>query len=409
MQNVLFIGQVFPESSSTAAGSRMLQLLAVFKDFGNITFASTAQKSAYSDDLDFLGIDCVAIALNNASFDTFILDLNPLIVVFDRFVTEEQFGWRVAQQCPKAMRILDTEDLHCLRFARQIVFQKKEIFSISKFKTLDITKREIASIYRCDLSLLISGKEYELLTQEFKISEKILMTIPFMVDAVSEKEIAQLPSFEKRQDFMTIGNFLHQPNWQAVLVLKNTVWPLIRKTLPKARLLIYGAYTSKKVTDLHNEKQGFIVKGRAVSAAKVISEAKVMLAPILFGAGLKGKLLEAMQYGTPSVTTAVGAEGMRNGLPWNGLITNNLQEFEAHAIRLYTNKDFWLQAQAMGIEMVNTNFSKKKFTAKLISKITTIQSQLTQHRKENFVGAMLLHHTLQSTKYLSKWIEAKNK
>ncbi len=409
MQQVLFIGQVFPESASTAAGSRMLQLLDVFKEIGKITFASTAKKNDYSDDLTSLGIICVTISLNSVSFDAFVKQLNPQIVVFDRFISEEQFGWRVAQQCPNAMRILDTEDLHCLRFIRQVAFNKQEAFSFSKMKTLDITNREIASIYRCDLSLIISSKEFEILITEFQISSAILSVVPFMVEAISENILKQKLSFEQRVNFMTIGNFLHQPNWQAVLTLKKDVWPLIRKTLPKVKILIYGAYASKKVTDLHNENEGFIVKGRADSAAQVISESKVMLAPILFGAGLKGKLLEAMLNGTPSVTTSIGAEGMQNSLLWNGFVSDDMQDFADKAIHLYTEKTLWLQAQSNGVTLVNSTFSKASHSKVLLTLVRCIQKDLKKHRTANFVGSMLLHHTLQSTKYLSRWIEAKHK
>ena len=89
----------------------MLQLIAQFleRDY-KITFASPAQKNEKAIDLISLGINEVAIELNNASFDVFVKELNPTIVLFDRFMMEEQFGWRVAENCPQAIRILDTED-----------------------------------------------------------------------------------------------------------------------------------------------------------------------------------------------------------------------------------------------------------------------------------------------------------
>jgi hypothetical protein len=65
------------------------------------------------------------IALNSSSFDVFVKQLQPSIVLFDRFMIEEQFGWRVAENCPNAVRILDTEDLHCLRLARQKAYKEK--------------------------------------------------------------------------------------------------------------------------------------------------------------------------------------------------------------------------------------------------------------------------------------------
>ncbi len=410
MKKVLFIGLVFPESTSTAAGSRMLQLISFFKENNyEVVFASAAQESSFADDLKVLGVVKVPIELNNDSFDVFAKNLQPDIVVFDRFISEEQFGWRVTENCPDAVRILDTEDLHCLRQARQKMFKKEANFELPLLHNLEITKREIASIYRCDLSLIISSFEYKILTEHFKISTTILLELPFMLHTISEETILQKPNYKDRYDFISIGNFKHEPNWQSVLYLKKSIWPLINKQLPNTRLLIYGAYANQKVTDLHNDKENFIVKGRAEDAHKVIANAKVLIAPLQFGAGLKGKLIEAMQNGTPSVTTTIGAEGMHANLPWNGFIENDSQKFADKAVELYTDKSNWEKCQQNGIKIINFIYDKTKLSARLLQKIDEILQKLEVHRNRNFVGALLQHHTLQSTKYLSKWIEEKNR
>ena len=119
-KKLLVIGSVWPEPSTTAAGCRMQQLLGAFLRFGyKITFASTASRTEYSLDLEKVGVAEVTIQLNHSSFDDFIKKLLPTIVIFDRFMIEEQFGWRVAEFAPKALRILNTEDLHALRKARE--------------------------------------------------------------------------------------------------------------------------------------------------------------------------------------------------------------------------------------------------------------------------------------------------
>ena len=116
MNNLLIIGFVWPEPNATAAGSRMLQLIDFFQENGfNITFVSTASKTEKSFDFETLNIQTFDIQLNNVSFDALIKEINPEFVLFDRFLTEEQFGWRIAENCPEAIRILDTEDLHFLR------------------------------------------------------------------------------------------------------------------------------------------------------------------------------------------------------------------------------------------------------------------------------------------------------
>jgi O-antigen biosynthesis protein len=409
MQHLLIIGSVWPEPNSSAAGSRMMQLMKLFQQNGwEITFASATADSNHMFDIESIGIRKVAIELNSESFDLFIKELNPNIVMFDRFMTEEQFGWRVAEVCPAAIRILDTEDLHCLRAARQKSFKEKKQFAFDDMM-IDVAKREIASIYRCDLSLIISGVEMNLLTEHFKVDKSLLHHIPFMLEEINESTKSSWPSFEERNNFMTIGNFLHEPNWNSVQYLKEEIWPLIRSKLPKAELHIYGAYPSQKVNALHDPKNGFLIMGRADDARSVIQKAKVLLAPLRFGAGIKGKLTDAMQSGTPSVTTKIGAEAMHDNLPWNGIIADQPIEIAEAAVKLYQDKALWEKAQENGVVLINSIYQKEKLGRALIGRISEVAQSLEKHRTKNFIGAMLMHHTIAGTKYMSKWIEEKNK
>lgn len=408
MKHVLIIGYVWPEPKSSAAGSRMMQLIYFFQSLNYpITFASPCAKSDNAFDLTTIGINQVSIALNASSFDVFVKELNPNIVLFDRFMMEEQFGWRVAEQCPNALRILDTEDLHCLRKGRHQAFKEGKPFDTS-YLFNDTAKREIASIYRSDLSLIISEAEMAVLKNQFKVPNDLLVYLPFMLETILEETILKLPKFEERHHFISIGNFLHEPNYNAVLYLKETLWKLIKKQLPKAELHIYGAYASQKVNQLHNEKEGFLIKGFAGDVNEVMQNAKVCLAPIRFGAGLKGKLMDAMQNGTPCVTTTVGAEGMFGDFDANGFVEDEPEAFVNKAVQLYNEERIWKTKQQNGFQIINQRFSKTEIEQQFISIIESQAKQLNNKRLSNFLGQMLMHHMLQSTKFMSKWIEEKN-
>ena len=407
-EHILIIGKVWPEPSSSAAGSRTLQLINLFLEQNwQVSFASAASESDYSFDLKSLGISTLHIVLNDSSFDDLVKNMQPHMVLFDRFTSEEQFGWRVAQNCPNALRILDTIDLHCLRLSRQEAIKQNRDFSLLDLNS-DFAKREIASIYRSDVSLMISDYEMHLLINHFKIDNSLLYYVPFLLDPILIKN-NQWPSFSEREHFLSIGNFLHEPNWDAVLFLKQFIWPLIRKQLPKAEIHIYGAYPSKKVFDLNNLKEGFLIKGRADSLERVMKKTKVCLAPLRFGAGIKGKLIDAMQFGVPSVTTDIGAEAMHGEFPWNGIIANQPHKFAEAAVELYTNEIKWQQAVENGAQILNNFFLKSNHSDLLIDKLLFLKNQLKSHRSSNFIGEMLMHHTVMGTKYMSLWIEAKNK
>ena len=405
-KTLLIIGFVWPEPNSSAAGSRMMQLISCFKSEGyHITFASACVKTENAFDLKPLGIEQVTIELNDSSFDNFIIKLQPEIVLFDRFMTEEQYGWRISENSPNTLRILDTEDLHCLRKARQQAFKDEKPFDYS-YLFNDVAKREIASIYRCDLSLIISEAEIDFLTQVFKVSDSLLYYLPFLLEPISETEISELPKFNNREHFVSVGNFLHPPNYQSVLYLKETVWPLIKKELPTTELHIYGAYASQKVTQLDNKKEGFVIKGYAEDISEIMQDAKVCLAPLQFGAGLKGKLIDAMQNGTPCVISSIAAEGMFGDFEPNGFITDEVNDFVNSAVALYSNEAIWDDTHKKGFDIINTRFQFAGFQKQFIQLVTDLKSILKTHRLDNFTGQMLQHHTLQSTKFMSKWIEA---
>lgn len=417
--HILIIGYVWPEPNSSAAGSRMMQLIIAMREQDwQVTFASPAQLSEHMVDLDQYGVTRDSIELNNESFDDYINTLNPDVVIFDRFMMEEQFGWRVEKFCPSALRVLNTEDLHSLREARQKSIKKDVLLNLEAdiaFLHTDLAIREIAAIHRSDLTLMISQVEVELLTKHFNVAEQQLLHLPFMLEPLTEHEIEQLPSFEEREHFITIGNFRHAPNWDVVLQLKQHIWPLIRKQLPKAEMHIYGAYPPPKATQLHNQKQGFHIKGWAEDAKVVMKNARVCLAPIRFGAGIKGKLTDAMECGTPSITTTIGSEGMLIELPWNGEVIDtqemidNPQSFADAAVKLYQDKLNYNKYQHNGFTILKQQYDKTTWQKVFIERLLLQQDQREVLRAQNFTGQMLRHHSMKSTKYMAQWIEAKNK
>ena len=406
--HVFIIGSVWVEPNSSAAGSRMLQLITSFLSMDwRVTFGTVSQKNLNSIDLSKLGVQEVRLELNSTSFDEFITDLKPTLVVFDRFITEEQFGWRVVEYCPKALRVLDTEDLHCLRKTRHEALKKGIEFSNEMLLNSESSKREIAAIYRCDISLIISTFEMNLLKEVFKIDKSLLYHLPFLFDKIDENN--SWKPYDERHHFVSIGNFIHAPNLDATIQLKKHIWKEIRKRIPAAELHIYGAYPTQQVLEFTNANEGFFVHGFVEDAFEVLKNSRILLAPLRFGAGIKGKLSNAMLCGTPSVTSSIGSEGMNDEIPWSGFVEDEIAKFIEKAVLLYTDKIQWNQAQQRGIEIINTKFDKEQLTPLLFKCIDEVFSNLEQHRNNNFTGKMLMHHSLQSSKYMSKWIQEKNR
>jgi len=401
LKKLLVIGHTFPESSTTAAGSRMMQLISMFqKREWKITFATSAMQTPYSENLSLHGIAIEHTYLNDVVFDDFIKDLQPDVVIFDRFITEEQFGWRVAEYVPNAIRVLDTEDLHFLRKAREEAV--KSNFEVPHLYT-ELAKREIGSILRSDLALIISETEMKLLTDTFQVPKDLLWYLPFLLDATTNESA----TYEMRRHFMTIGNLKHAPNADSVMILKK-LWPEIRRRLPDTECHVYGNYASNKILNLSNPSEGFLIKGWAPNLKEVMQKYQVLLAPLRFGAGLKGKIIDGFQFGLPVVTTSIGAEGISGNFDFGGVIAA-LEDFSKAAVELYSNEMMWNNCQNKGYQILEKRFQKKLFENDFFNKIEALSVTLENHRNKHFIGQILHYNLYQRTKFMSKWIMEKHK
>ena len=398
-KKLLVLSTVWIEPKSSAAGYRMLQILDLFKSLNyEVHYATTSQKSdfAFAD-----GISTYSIELNSDSFDSFVQNLEPDAVLYDRFMVEEQFGWRVRNYFPNIPQFLDTEDLHFLRRSRA-----KSVRTSSDLNLFtEDAKREVAAIWRCDLTFMISQVEIDILKENFQLQENQLIYMPFIAKNV-DYENHETTSFEDRCGFLSIGNFRHEPNMDAFRELRK-IWPKIHQKT-NAELHCYGAYPTDEVLKMSDSKIGFYVKGRADEVSHLMRKYRVLLSPIRFGAGQKGKFFDAMKYGLPSVTTSIGSEAMVfENQDWPGLISDDADGFIKAAIQMYSDKDLWENKSSERITILSENFSSN-FTNVASQKVVYLEDNLLEHRKQFFLGEIMKTDQLARYKYLSKYIEAKN-
>ena len=154
--NLLVVVNQLPEPTSTAAGQHLIQVLeSLVPVVNSIVIGHTADKTDRSYVFDSNAITSRRIFINDSEFDSFLIDFAPQIVLFDRFTLEEQFGWRVSECCPATMRILNTEDLHGLRAAREEALINNMDWRDCVLSNPTLL-RELASLYRSDLTLVIS-------------------------------------------------------------------------------------------------------------------------------------------------------------------------------------------------------------------------------------------------------------
>lgn len=405
---ILIIGKVWPEPNSSAAGRRMKQLIALLRYRGEVHFACANAFTGHEIDLESMGVTIQQITLNDDSVDMYFKDLNPDLVVFDRFLTEEQYGWRIMEHCPDAIRVLNTEDLHFLRKTRQKFVKATNRIAVDTtvldFQNED-TMRELASIYRSDLTLIISPFEMELLQQEMQVPGELLAYLPLFTEQKTEDAVP----FEERTNFLFIGNTLHEPNADAIRMLVEHVWPELRKQCTNAELIIAGAYPSQHIMQLNNEKNRIKVVGHVSDTDALYKTVRVSLIPLRYGAGIKGKIIETLEYGVPFVSTSIGTEGMFFGEDWEECIADDWGTFVQKAISHYCDMTKWESYRKSGKEHLQTYFSQSLFEQEFLNQIDNLVDTIHIKRKKRYFSGLVQHHTLMSTRYLSKWIMEKNK
>lgn len=428
---LLWICSVWPEPDSSAAGTRTFRLLQGLRDRDiSVSVTSGCKDSGYRAALETIGIATELFEPNDSRFDEYLKQTKPDVVIFDRFMTEEQFSFRVRQQLPEAVRVLDTVDLHGLRRVRQKLALQSPASQSSRDKVClevpdaalvgDDFLREIASILRSDLALMVSDAEIDFLVNRCGVPRRHLtrcsLLYPFP-DFYLAPVSGEGASFNQRAHFIAIGNCNHPPNMDGFEVLTRAVWPQINKLL-RARdvdgieLHLYGAYPNNALIAMKNPALGIIVQGKAPDAVTTLAQYRVNLAPLRFGAGVKGKIADGWFAGTPCVSTTLGAEGMNHESSFGGYVTDSWREFAEFAVELYLNENEWRKAQAVGFSLVQKLFSQDAQLISLTAALNVLssnQSDTAAIRAKNVVGEILWREQYRSTEFFSRWIEEKNR
>ncbi|MBW7675744.1 glycosyltransferase [Chryseobacterium chendengshani] len=235
---------------------------------------------------------------------------------------------------PQAKIIYDMVDIHYLRMERglEIKYDKVRAREVGKYKYIET---ELSK--KADKIAVISDKEKEFM--KAFVDESKLFTVSNVHNLkVSPEDMAP---FEKREGIFFIGTFLHDPNVDAVEILHNQIMPLVWKVLPNLKITIIGSEAPESILRMNSEK--FQVVGYVEDVIPFYKKCFASVSPLRFGAGVKGKIGQALEYTLPVVTTEIGAEGMFLENRVTALISgnNDYQNFADHIIEICSNKIIW--------------------------------------------------------------------
>jgi GT2 family glycosyltransferase/glycosyltransferase involved in cell wall biosynthesis len=317
----------------------------------------------YTEALQKKGVECI-YSPYLSSVEQYIIQNGYRFdyVVISRVDAASEIIDLIKEFSPKAKIIFNTIDLHFLRLLRAAHLSgKEEDFAYAR-KAQEI---EINVIRKADCTLVVSEVEKQLLAH--LMPDALVKVVPFPADLyVSQKE------FIERNDIVFLGGFMHKPNVDAVLFFAKEIWPLISPTLPGARFIIGGADAPKEICDLASET--ILVIGFVENLIQFFEFAKLSIAPLRFGAGIKGKILTSLGYGVPCVATSIASEGIGLIDGVNVLVANTPKEYAAAVIRLYTSSELWSALRINGQDWIHQGYSRQVVSSTLMEVFKNIEA-----------------------------------
>ena len=358
---VLFTDLMAPTPDKDSGSQDITWFMRIFVEWGwRVTFLPTADfrhAGMYSDDLRQFGILCPLAPSYSTPWE-FIRDKGNK---FDLAIVH-----RVNSACyvldplrefaPQAKVVFDTVDLHHVREMRSAMALGSDK-AMQKAALTEKVERDL--MRRADATLLLSRYEYDLVGQIEPDVERYLF--PIVRDVLGRAR-----GVERRQGALFVGGFSHWPNVDAVLHLCHDLWPEVRKLRPEARLTIVGSNPPPEVLMLDNVDHGVHVLGYVTDLTSLYNEARINLAPLRIGAGMKGKVVAGLSVGLPTLGSSVALEGMGLEEGKEVLLADLAGDFAQQFASLDTDDALWSRISDAGLDAAVREFSVEAASARLI-------------------------------------------
>ncbi len=360
-QRILVVDHYLPAFDRSSGEHRSFELLKLLARAGHqVTFLARNGEfqQRYKLELQRIGIETFATGAERPG----VRDYGPhtLTFDFDKFLQERQFTlailarYEVAQIYLPLIRkhsvrlpvVVDTVDVHFLRAARKATLYAKE----DMHRTADEMKDSELLMYRlADGVIAVSEEDAAVLRMELGL-EKPLWVVPNIHEMTQDP-----PPFQKRDGLLFVGNFVHPPNPDAMLHFRSRIWPEIRRELPNVKLYIIGSTSLQYASAFAGD--GVKVIGYVPNTVPFLNTCRVSISPLRYGAGMKGKIGEALVHGLPVVTSTVGAEGFSMVPGRHALIADDPEQFAKAVIRLYSDEALWNEISRNGRALIRDHFT----------------------------------------------------
>jgi glycosyltransferase involved in cell wall biosynthesis len=343
--HVLVVDHRVPRPDSDSGSLRMFEMLRALRERGcRVSFLpdNFEPDEPYTSSLQGLGVEVMHAPVDVAA------ELDALrgrvgLVILSRPQVAARYIDAVRERVPDALVAYDTVDLHHVRERRRL-----EIGEGNPAKAHALRELELALIRACDTTVVISHAEGALVRAE--VPDADVRVIP------NANEIARsVPPAQGRKGLLFVGGFEHTPNLDAASVLVHEVMPLVWRELPDCRLTIVGAHAPAEVEALASPRVH--VAGWVPDMTQLLQETRLMVAPLRYGAGVKGKVTQSLAAGLPVVTTPIGAEGLGATPGEHLLVESDLEALAAAVVRLDGDDELWARLSEGGLELAEAGWS----------------------------------------------------
>lgn len=346
---VLVVATDYPRPERDSGSVRMAAILRLLRELGcHVQFwaLDAATRDAHARALENRGIEVVLAADPMQRLGWWYANGSEVDVAWLSRLPAAERTLRLARHyARRAQTVFDTVDLHFLRYERGAALERD---AAARALARRFRRTELGLVDKSDTTLVVSPYERTLL------GELVPHADVRVLSNIQRASVSQTP-FAERSGLLFLGNFEHAPNVDAADWLIREIMPRLREALPNAVLHIAGYASDKAMVGLDSDN--VVVHGFVPDLAPLLAQVRVALAPLRYGAGVKGKINLAMGHGLPVVTTPIGAEGMGLRNDVDALIEQDAGVFATAIARLYRDDVLWSRLSQNGLDSIRRHFS----------------------------------------------------
>ena len=361
VKTLLVIDDYVPYYDKSSGSKRLFELLKLFREIGfKVIFFPEDGKATlpYYDDLRNMDIE---VLVNTPGVKNITLLKQRLDTIDYAWISRPALNYKYQKLLRRNTKtIFDTVDLHYLRMLRQAENQSDTKL---KKKALKTKKLELGLAVSSNATIVVTEIEKNILKEEGIQNVSVIPNVHKTVPILNKI------SFKDRKGLLFIGGYKHDPNIDAVKWLINDIMPMVWSELGDIPVYLLGSDPSEEVLALASEK--VIVPGYLNDVSSYFLNSRVFIAPLRYGAGMKGKIGQSLEFGLPIVSTAIGIEGMNLTDGHNVLSADDSLEFSRKIVLLYNNEELWSKINQAAYDSIQS-YSPENVKAQLQELFTAI-------------------------------------